>query len=132
MDTDSTAKVPTFNGDVKNFMLWLVRFQAFAVMKKFIGAIQAVGDVNLPVDKTFWCWCGKKKKEEQALKENAYAFAYLMIAITSEKLLGVIEAAKTTKFPNGLAFMVMNTLERKDTPQHTIKKVELRKDFNSY
>jgi hypothetical protein len=27
----------------------------------------------------------KEKKEEQALKENVYAFAYLTIAIASEK-----------------------------------------------
>jgi hypothetical protein len=126
MDTDSTAKVPTFNGDVKNFMLWLVRFQVFAVMKKIIGAIQVAGDADLPVEETvFNADAVKKKKEEQALKENVYAFAYLTIVITSEKLLGVIEAAKTTKFPNGLDFMVMNALKTKYMPQHTITKVEL-------
>jgi Reverse transcriptase (RNA-dependent DNA polymerase)/Zinc knuckle len=110
--------------------LWLVRFQAFAVMKKFIGAIQQMGDANLPVEETvFDTDAAKKKKEEQALKENAYAFAYLTIAITSEKLLGVIEAAKTTTFPNGLAFMVMNALKKKYMPQDTITKVELRQEL---
>jgi hypothetical protein len=52
MDTDLTAKIPTFNGDVNNFMLWLVRFQLFAVMKKLIGAIQVVGDADLPAEET--------------------------------------------------------------------------------
>jgi hypothetical protein len=45
-----TTKVPTFNRDVKNFMLWFLRFQAFAVMKKFIGAIQVAGDADLSVE----------------------------------------------------------------------------------
>jgi hypothetical protein len=126
MDTDSTAKVPTFNGDVKNFMLWLVRVQAFAVMKKFISAIQAVGDANLPVEETFLMLMRQSRRRK---KENAYAFAYLTIATTSEKLLGVIEAAKTTKFPNGLAFMVMNALKKKYMPQYMITKVELRQEL---
>jgi hypothetical protein len=129
MDTDSTAKVPTFNGDVKKFILWLVRLQAFAVMKKFSRAIQEAGDADLPAEeKLFNADAAKKKKEEQALKENAYAFAYLTIAITSEKLLGVIKAAKTTKFPNGLAFMVMNALKKKYMPQDMVTKVELRQE----
>jgi gag-polypeptide of LTR copia-type len=71
----------------------------------------------------------KKKKEEQALTENAYAFAYLTMAITSEKLLGVIKAARTMKFPNSLAFMVMNALKKKYMPQDTITKVELRQEL---
>jgi hypothetical protein len=66
MDTDLTAKIPTFNSDVKNFMLWLVRSQVFAVMKKFIRAIQVVGDADLPAEETvFDTDAAKKKKEEQ-------------------------------------------------------------------
>jgi hypothetical protein len=63
------------------------------------------------------------------LKDNAYAFACLMIAISSAKLLGVIVAAKTTKFPNGLAFMVMNSLKKKYMPQDMITKMELRQEL---
>jgi hypothetical protein len=51
------------------------------------------------------------------------------IAITSEKLLGVIEVAKTTKFPNSLAFMVMNALKKKYMPQDMITKVKLRQEL---
>jgi hypothetical protein len=109
MDTDLMAKVPTFNGDV------------FAVMKKFIGAIQLVGDADLPEEESiFNANASKEEKEDQASQENAYSFAYLTIAITSEKLLGVIKVAKNAMFPNGLALMVMNTLKKKYMPQDKI------------
>jgi hypothetical protein len=63
MDMDSTAKVPTFSGDVKNCMLWLVTSQAFAVMKKFIGAIQGADDADLPAEETVFNADAAKKKK---------------------------------------------------------------------
>jgi hypothetical protein len=64
MDTDFTVKVPTFNGNVKNFMLWLVRFEAFAVKETFIGAIQVAGDADLPAEENCSMLMQQRKRKK--------------------------------------------------------------------
>jgi hypothetical protein len=71
----------------------------------------------------------KNLERRTSIERKCVCFLFLTIAITSEKLLGVIKAAKTMKFSNGLAFMVMNALKKKYKPQDTITKVELRQEL---
>ena len=53
MSTDSSneksyCKLPTFDGQQKNFQVWWIRFGAFATVNNFWQALDENGDENLP------------------------------------------------------------------------------------
>ena len=62
---------------------------------------------------------------------NAIAIANLTTAFTSESLIGMIYQARTTKWPCGLAHMVVDALFKKYVPQDLVSKIELRRALNA-
>jgi len=108
-DSESTVKLPTFDGDASRFQLWWTRFQAYAALNKFIEAVQKTRDPNLPAMESTVIdeLTDEGKKQASAVKKNAKAFASLTMAFTSERLLGLLTKAKTKEWPNGLACLVI-------------------------
>jgi hypothetical protein len=45
---DKTVKIPTFDGQKKNFVMWWTRFKAYAKEKKFSEALRPKPEDNLP------------------------------------------------------------------------------------
>ncbi len=55
MDSASEAKsvrMPTFDGEYKNFQIWWIRFTAFATVYKFIEALAIGGDPDMPANES--------------------------------------------------------------------------------
>ena len=115
MDSDTTSRsvrIPTFDGEKKNYAIWNARFQAYAGMQGFDAAIQEKAEENLPkradieIDES----TAEGKKHVLAKKRNAYAFEEYTLAFTSEELLSKIESAKTEEWLGGLAYLVTKAL----------------------
>jgi hypothetical protein len=107
---------------VKEIQLWMVRFNAFAVLTKIVSAIQKQGpDPLLPDTDATALAAGDAGDQQQAAKDkNTKAFAYLTMAMGDVKFVGLLERAKTAEWPNGLAWKVMNLLWTKYMPQDSM------------
>jgi len=117
-----TSRVPVLT-QVKDIQLWLVRFQAFAVIAKIAGAVKKdAPDASLPANESdvidITSDAGKKKAAAKA--ENAKAYAYLTMAMGDIKFVNLLERAKTTDWPSGLAWKFMKLLHEKYMPQDSM------------
>jgi len=131
-DSESTVKLPTFNGDASRFQMWWTQFQAYAALNKFIEAVQKTRDPNLPATESTVIddLTDEGKKQASAVKKNAKAFASLAMAFTSERLLGLLTKAKTKEWPNGLACLVIKGMLIRYQPKDRMSRVELRRQLN--
>ena len=135
MDTSASersVRLPTFDGDEKNFQLWWMRFCAYARVYKFASAAKRVRDSNLPLreDETIDVTTDPGKQRAEAKRANDVCMANLTMAFTSEKLMGLVYKATTTAWPSGQAYLVIDALFKRYVPQDLISKVELRREVN--
>lgn len=109
-DVGKLVQVPPLK-DVNKIQLWLVRFQAFAVLKGFVGAIDPKGaDPNLPAsdsDAALHADPTIRAVQVKANAENRFAFACLTVSMGMVQLVGIMNKSKTTAWPNGLAWTVV-------------------------
>ena len=75
MSDDSGSKIPVFDGNSKGYMMWWVRFSAYAVMKNFQRALKV--DPDLPAKDSDE---PTSEKAAAAKKANEVAMASLTIA----------------------------------------------------
>jgi hypothetical protein len=129
---NKSIKLPTFSGEPKEAQIWLMRFQAYAGAFGFTESIEETPDVHLPksenavIDET----TDAGKKQLKAKRSNRIALANLTMAFTTEALMGMIYKARTTDWPNGLAWMVMKQIHTKYFPKDLVSKIELRRALN--
>ena len=125
---EKTVKLPTFDGERKNFHVWWTRFKAYATVYRFSAALKIGGEADLPqkeddvLDETK----PDEKVKADARKRNGVAMANLAMAFTSETLMGLIYKATTTEYRGGLAHMVVEALFKKYEPDDKITRVEMR------
>ena len=128
-----TVKLPTFNGEAKEAQIWLMRFRAYADVYGFSQSIMETADPNLPatessvIDES----TDDGKKQARAKRANKIALANLTMAFTTEALMGLIYKARTNDWPNGLAWMVMKEVHKKNFPKDLVSKIELRRELNA-
>jgi len=65
-------------------------------------------------------------EEKAARKRNALAMYNFTLAFSTEGLMGIIFKARTTLYPNGKAYKVVEMLFAKYKPSDTISRVEMR------
>jgi hypothetical protein len=129
---DSSFKIPSFDGKADKFSMWWHRFKAFAAMKEFLPAIQAVQESDMPNDEgqALDASVAAEALQLAAKKRNGKAMAALTMAFTSPKLMMMVTKACTVDWPGGLAYLVVVQLFKRFRPQDTISKVELRMRLN--
>jgi hypothetical protein len=94
-----SVRLPLFDGKVKSFMLWWIRFRAYATMYKFVVALRPVNEASLPateeevLDETIPADILKIA----AKKRHAVAMANYAMAFTDEATMGMIYKAITAK-----------------------------------
>ena len=113
------------------FKIWWVRFLAYANVMKFKTALLRNTSILLESDSTSL----DDSNPEQALlkiakNKNAAAMAYLTMAFTSEMMMGLVYKSMTVDWPEGIAYLVVESLMKKCKPQDTITRVELRQKLN--
>ena len=125
MSEDSSAKIPVFDGTQKGFMMWWVRFHAFAVMRGFARALK--DDPSMPENDTV---IPADEEAKLAKKANEVAMASLTMAFKTDAMLNVIFKTMTTAWPGGLACKVVDELKRQFQPEDIMSRVELRRSLN--
>ena len=82
----------TFSGEPKDFQVWLLRFKAFLCVHGFRSTLERTADANLPdeVDAVIDKKTADGKLKIKAKRTNDLAMANLMMAFTSEGLMGLV------------------------------------------
>ena len=102
---EKTLKLPTFDGERKNFHVWWMRFKAYATVYKFSVALKIGGEADLPqkeddvLDETK----SDEKRKADARKRNGVAMANLAMSFYTVSLMGMIYKAVTTECPGGIS-----------------------------
>ena len=125
MSEDTSAKIPVFDGTQKGFMMWWVRFHAFAVMKGFSRALKE--DPSLPASEST---VPETEESKLAKKANETAMASLTMAFKTDAMLNVVFRVMTNEWPGGLAHKVVSELKRQFQPEDIMSRVELRRSLN--
>src|SRR5687768_15218035 len=112
------VQLPTFSGEPKDFQVWLLRFKAFSCVHGFRAALERVADANLPdeEDSVIDEKTANEKLQIKAKRANDLAMANLMMAF-SEGLMGLVHQSMDTKWPNGVAWKVVDGLYKRFVPQ---------------
>ena len=121
-----------FDGKDEDYMMWWVRFQAYAEVKMFASALQDGGEPSLPKkhDDVLDMATDAGKKSYAALKHNNVAMATMTMAFSTQGLMNLIAKAKDNKFPMGRAHLVAEALKDKYMPKDIVTKVELQMALN--
>jgi hypothetical protein len=105
----------------------------YAVVKKFAQALGDAAEPDLPasdatvIDET----TDIGKRQAAAKQRNSIAMACLTMAFTTDAAMSVVFKAKTTEWPGGLAWMVMDMMRKKYSPQDLVTRAELRNKLNN-
>ena len=83
--TSTKVVLPKFSGAHKDFVVWWMRFTAFAAVMGFSQSIQQTKDTDLPAKENSKVDVStdKGKKQKKALRANAIAMANLTMAFVS-------------------------------------------------
>ena len=130
-DSDKmSVRLPMFDGDHKKFQMWNTRFRAFATVSRFAEALAPHAMMPAREDELFDETTEDGRLKALAIRRNGVAMANLSMAFTSEGTMGLVYKAMTPEWPGGLAYLVMEALNKKYRPQDTITRVELRQKLN--
>ena len=125
------VKLPVFDGTHKTFQIWWMRYTAYAVVHKFMLALQIGGEAVMPDSAaTVLAADAAGIRAAAAIQRNAVAMATMTMAFSTEGSMGLVYKAITVEWPGGLAHIVVASLFKKYQPQDTITKVELRQMLN--
>jgi hypothetical protein len=89
--SEKSVRLPTFDGQHKNFQLWWTRFVAYATVYKFFQAISKdAPEVDMPTNEAEALDESDDTHKDKiaAKKRNAVAMANLSMAFTSEATMG--------------------------------------------
>lgn len=130
---EESVRLPAFSGAHKDFEIWWMCFKAFASIYGFSKSIQQTPDTNMPVSKTTLLdpTADADKVQIQAKKSNQIALANLVTAFKTDALLGMIHHSKTMEWPSGLAYIVVDSFQKKYRRQDKMSQVEMRRELDS-
>jgi len=125
-----SVRLPMFDGDHKKFQMWNTRFRAFATVSRFAEALAPQAMMPAREDELIDETTDDGRLKALAIRRNGVAMANLSMAFTSEGTMGLVYKAMNPEWPGGLAYLVMEALNKKYRPQDTITRVELRQKLN--
>ncbi len=129
-DANSGFKVPKFNGTRSEYQMFKFRFLAYAEYKNFSEVVEATAAPDLPRTQAIGDALPDKEGNRTAklrMKQNKLAYACLTMALHTNATLGILMGARTNDWPKGLAWKVMQGLERQFAPKDMISAVELER-----
>gem|GEM_PF-6951265 len=130
MNEVNMAKVPVFSGKKSDFPMWWSKFKAVAAQRKFAKAITETGE-ELPTS-------SKDKIDESTVKgkatikkieRNDLAMAAFTMAFQTQKLMNMLNKAKTPEWENGKAHEVTKLLLKRYKQDDAINKAEMTKEL---
>jgi hypothetical protein len=93
--SERSVRLPTFDGKAKSFMLWWIRFRAFATVYKFITALKPTYEANMPAteEEVLDEAVPSDKLKIEARKRNAVAMANFAMSFIDETTIGLLYKA---------------------------------------
>ena len=124
-----SVRLPKFGGDHKYFQVWWMWFIAYVVVYGFATIVRKTRDTNFPSgkDTVINSATTEGKKQQKAKNMNMIEIANIIMDFWSESLIGVVYQERTTKWPSGLAHMVVDALFKKYILQDLVSKIDLRR-----
>ena len=126
----SMTKVPVFGGEKADFSMWWPKFKAVAAQRGFVKAITEIGEglpakENDPINtKT-----DAGKEIEKKIQRNNMAMAAFTTAFKTQKMMNLLNKAKTVDWENGKASEVTKLLLKKYKQDDAINKAEMTKEL---
>ena len=114
---------------MKDYSIFWPRFQAYAEIKGFGDALARTTSALPNNPKILSTVDEDKKKEEKAMKMNKLAVASFTMAFTTGSLMDYVVQAKTDKYPGGIAYEIVNRLQKKYRPGNRISGVEAKQEL---
>ena len=117
-ESTSSIKLPTWDGKAATFSVFWLRFKAYAVVKKFLPALQDGREDNLPPDEATELdpEDDDDKLRIKAKEQNALAVALLMMAFMTPSLMMLVHHACDDDWPGGLAWKIVKELLKRYRP----------------
>jgi hypothetical protein len=104
------------------------KFKAYANINGFSDAIREKPNPDMPISwfEEINLTTKTGKKQFLAKKMNDLAIASFTMAFTREGIMRLVSKAKTKEWPEGLAYLVAQELNKKFKPNNIISKIEMR------
>ena len=119
-------RLPIFDKKSKLFMIWWIRFRAYATFNKFMESLKAEDETHLPASEAEVLveTVPAEALQIAARKRNTVAIANFAMSFTDETTMGMIYKAISQDWPTGKASVVVTELLRKFKPEDTMTRVE--------
>ena len=121
MSNDS-VKIPKFDGKRGNYAMWRAQFVALCALKNCSEALMPTFKAELPdkastnLDETK----ANEKKQMEAKEKNSRAMNLITLAMQTASMLAKIEASKSDDWPDGLAYVFFEKMDKKFKPKDTM------------
>jgi len=127
--SEGALRIPKFDGKREAFPVWFSQFNALCAVKGVSEALKPGFDMNLAdrYDTVLNVTIASEKAQAEAKKKNDLAMSFLTLAMDSNQLLTKVEAAKTVKWPDGIACVLMEKLTNKYKPKDNLAIAEQQK-----
>ena len=121
-----------FDGEREKFVIWLIRFQAYSRVIGFNSALKK--SVDFPSSekemKRLNAEVATEKKKIAAVKRNALAMTYVMMAMGNDALRSKVKAVANSSWPGGLAYEIIEKLKEEYSPVRKTVSVEKKNPKN--
>jgi len=127
-DTKITTSIPAWNGDKDKFNIWFEQFQAVVNVKGDGDALDAVAMRTLPTHAEYAALDltnADDKAKADLYKLNKKVVSLLVLAIKSNSAMAVIKSMKSSDYPDGKAYEIMDKLRGKNMPKDASAVIEL-------
>ena len=131
-ETNSSVKLPVFDGEAKKYQSWWIRFQAYSRVKGFNVALRKSADLPVKEEDVDALDASNvnEKKKIVAVKKNALAMAHITMALGSESLLNKVNTVSSDEWPGGLAYKLIESLKEEYQPEDRVATVEMKRQMS--
>ena len=124
-ENKTSLKVPAFSGKADDYAVWWRRFKAYGKVNQFGQCLKAEAETDLPNEDTDAAADSDPKKA--ARKRNGKAVLAFTLAFKTDGLMGIIIDSETTDYPDGLAWKIIDELQKRFKPEDKISRVQMTK-----
>ena len=123
-----TIRVISFGGKAKDYRIWARKFMLMGSIKGYKGVM--TGKETPPGHLDVLDESTKDGKEKLRLRNtNERGYSELLLLVSDEVTLRIIDGARTTYLPEGCLMTAWNKMERKYVPKTNATMVKLMKEF---
>ena len=129
---DHVQKRPQFSGKEKDYPLYMLQLQAYAVEAGFSEAMVEAFDHELPAseDTVLDESVPSEKRQAEARDKNTKLMRTLLMGIKDPKLINYIALAKSNNWKGGKGWLVLKEMARRYAPDDDIAEMEMEEELD--